>query len=305
VNILPLFPFLESLGLTALLEENSVQADFWNIPSLPVVERECIVCVDLNDERSWEKIRDPVTDNTLILDVNGVHFYRQVQAGIYADQQPAETHPRLVAFVGEDHRREYMPTLQGLYQDYQNVTPGSLNAPELLSTIRHRQGMDALLLIAHGDTDGRIRFRRDATESLTVEALKEALMSNPRPLRFAYFMLCDLHRPLLTMLGELAQAGKLHPQFGGLVMYGSPRQDFGVLFTKKLLTELLTNPDQQYPLLRAVRAARQLAADQAGLQDALRPIVVACHPQANPLPNRLGQELETYLRRLGDPDTAL
>jgi len=302
MNVITLSNFLESAGLTEPNSAELSQTGLWYVPDLPPSEWECTVSVDLSDKRPWEHLADPSGQSALtVQEINGVHFYRQVQTSIKADHQPAVSRPRLIAFVGEDYRREYLPTLTGLQQDYENVTPSSLNVPMLLSTIR--QGVDALLLIAHGDTDGGIRFRKDAAEVLTVEVLKKALMKNPRPLRFAYFMLCDLHRPLLTMLGELAQDGRLHPQFGGLVMFGSPRKDFGIPFTRNLLAALLTNPDHQYPLLRAVQAARQLAADQASLQDALRPIVVAGHAQANPLPNRLGQELETYLRRLGNPDT--
>lgn len=261
------------------------------------IEQESCIPVAITDSQHWEAQQQGIGHFLAAQVVNCVHFYRALPNMPESVPVNAEQGLKFIAFVGQDHREGYLQALEPLRGAYLDHSPASLNGADLLEAIA--AGVDALFLIAHGHSEQGIVFRADERGSLSLEALESALTTNPRPLRFTYFMLCDLHRPLLDILGRLAEAGKLHPQFGGLVMWGSPDTHTGLVFTRTLLKHLLETPDAQYPFLKAVQAGRMEIVENADPAEAALPVAVAFHPHANPLPNKLGQAVEEYLLALG------
>lgn len=264
----------------------------WAVP----IEQEYCVPLDLTDAQHWEAQQQGEGQFVAAQEVNTIHFYRALPNMPESIPVTDRHGLKFVAFVGLDRREGYLQALEPLRGIYSDHSPTSLNASELLDSIA--AGVDALLLIAHGDSSHGVVFRSDERGSLRLEELEKALLSNSRPLRFAYFMLCDLKQPLLEMLGRLAEAGKLHPQFGGIVMWGSPTKHTGEVFTGAFLKHLLETPDAQHPFLKAVQAGRLAVLEEANPQEAALPIAVAFHPHANPLPNKLGQAIEEYLSEL-------
>lgn len=307
MNRLDLGSLLSALGLQdafntplATSQQAKDPSKLWANRRPAQIDRDFLVCVPLADPNAWEYMPAPEAHAyAAARAVNCVHFYRKLHS---PSELPAvrERHvPKLIAFVGDHHRSDYLPALEPLKQAYSDATPPSLNASDLLTAIE--AGVDALYLVAHGHSERGIVFRQDDGGTLTLAALEHALLNNQRPLRFAYFMLCDLCVPLLELLGRLAEEGKLHPQFGAVVMWGSPSVSFGQVFTRQLLATLLNTPDPQYPFLKAIQAGRLAVVDEVEQAEAARPIAVAFQPHANPLPHKLGQAIEEYVLTLSNP----
>lgn len=274
------------------------------------IDFEKVVAIDLEDETPWEFLGANLkAGGEVSKSINCTHFYRRLSP--CPDHWPViNERPRILRLIAENlkgrDREEYEEATSALSEVFDKVSLSTVNVESLTRVIR-QEGIDALILIAHGDGSALV-FGQSEQGKLGFHELEAALSENERPLRFAFLMLCESRRPLLDMLQRLGTLGKLHPQFGGVVMWGSPRTKSGYSFTAAFLRGLLEDPDSKYPFLKAVQCGRQAvkaATDGFEKYASSAPIALAFHPHASPLPSYCDWEMENYLCHLAAEDTAL
>jgi hypothetical protein len=279
------------------------------VTEVPNFERPLIVKVPPSDKTAWEFLPSKVDREGRQIEFaakspNAPHFFRELQVPETGDLPPART-PRFIQFVTlqDSGIRDISAMLSA--NGYEDASPVGTNRQDLLEALE--AGTDALLLFVHGSqkrgllADPYKESTAEQKKPLTVEDLETAIRKHVVPsdlsleqplerrlLRFALVVACEQQFTVPAMLERLARDGCLHPQFGAVVMWGSPNVANAVTFAKALLKGMLESPEPIRPFLQSVFAAREKP-------EACLPMVLIMDPNANPLPNCSEQVVETLL----------
>jgi hypothetical protein len=298
---------LQHPGVPGSRSTGTLDPEKWPVNETPNIDSSYIVEIRPDDESPWEYLKDRSGKLFAVaVEDNAVHFYRTLKPR--PEQKPVPEQPRAesehvasaLIYSASEFRKYRIIADRLNHNDYFVDPPTDINASTLLNKIE--KGTDSLLLFAHGQTGDTVRVSDGEDGTCTLGDLERAILTGSTDgkcqLRFALLMLCEIHQSVIAMLQRLAEQGALHEQFGGLVFWGSPKTDFGQLFTVALLQTLLENPDPERPFLHAVHAARLAVKGSSRLPQTPRPIAVAFHEWANPLPDADGLASETYTTRL-------
>jgi hypothetical protein len=269
------------------------------------------------DATLWEALRFENNSNEFV-----VAGLEDAWLGIYRDLNPQPAHReanadvRIVTYLGRNPDGSpgypsHVAALESLKTQLQyfKVIPVGRDLSAMKTQLA--DGADALIILAHGGQDTGIHVGATGEGFITAADLLEPLQASSmagRPLRFLLVFACEQRQGFFELLQNLANAGALHPDFAGVLFWGSPKTVFGQYFIPRLLTEL-TRKDEPKPFLEAMRLARRsfMDADDGNTLELINcayPIAVAFHPQPNPLPTAQELELERYFWRLSQlPET--
>lgn len=259
---------------------------------------------------------------------NGLHFFVDLDSSSNTAPSRQPTPPRLLVALGT--RERALPQFDGVFTSIEELAPRfrgwdvaeetvSFNRDTLLGAIR--TGVDGIVFVAHGFRNAQdepvVSFEEP---TVGLRDIHEALEDNPRPLRFFFLMACNLFDPATKMLQSLADDGRLHPHFGGVLVRGAPDMAAGAQFTLATLDTLARLGEhvpsiageeralaRRAPLAYAVQQGRRAVRANQGdyphaewAVEAARPRLVHRHPFSRPLPLALELDRELYLRSLAD-----
>jgi hypothetical protein len=264
---------------------------------------------------------------------NGLHFFEQLELAPAPEGEVETRPPRLLMVVGA--REAAQDALAGSFAALGEararlrgweVVGAIANFSESTVVASIVSGVDAVVFVAHGARphaeSATLWFGGDGRTSVSWGAVDAALRRNPRPLRFAFIMACELYAPVLATLRSLAAAQRLHPHFGAVLVRGSPDMAGGAVFAAALLDTLVRLGEHEIahqgedqalaaaaPLAFAVQEARRRVLDELAREnpprsretiriEATRARLVHARPDVRPFPVGRELEQERYLASL-------
>jgi len=264
---------------------------------------------------------------------NGLHFFERLEGVPAVEDHLAARRPRLLMIVGPreaaheafDASFSALEQIKHRFRGWEVMgSLASFNESTLVASIE--AGVDAIIFVAHGHRPdsgaGTLWFGGDDRTSVPWSVVDQALRRNPRPLRFAFVMACEVYQPVVASLRSLASKNRLHPHFGAVVMRGSPEMSAGAMFATTLLDTLVLLGEhaiarsgedralaEAAPLAFAVQEARRRVWNELAHEDPprsrerarvelARARLVHARPDVRPFPVGHELERERYLASL-------